>query len=218
MSITKFRDVDKAFFETLIGVPNFTLAQAKVTLTDDKNTSFDVPVRSTVKSKNLKQVKDEEYPCIIVQRDSPKIMEIFMPDVKPFYAALRKSTPDAEYKDVITQFFEPVPMEFRYEVSVCTKDYDQYNALCQWALKNYNQDSSKTIAVNKTFEAETVFGTVSDAEEVDYDFSKLAEPERSDGVMETIYEFILYPYIILNEPVDLDAIRNVVIGLKAKTP
>ena len=211
--IPSFTNVDKNFAEILLGIVGFTKSQLDITFTQNDGTTFTADLRVGNKAVDFSEEIIEHYPTVIMFRDTAEPRPSYTPANEPFYAALRKANNLSTYRDVITKFSEPIQMDFRYEVSVCAKDYDQSTAMNIWISK-FNYGKQKHFTFNKNITFESMFGEVTDGDLVGYDMRKLSQPERSDGVMETIYEFILHPYLVIQEPVDMATIRDILVGVK----
>lgn len=213
--ITSFSNVDKNFFEQLIGIKDFTVAQLNRSFTDRTGKTFSAIIKSDNTSIDYADEKKLVYPCIVVRGESPYFREGFSPSLHPIFGALRKSSGEATYNDIITQYFEPVPLVFRYEVSVCAKDYDQLTVMNQWIMK-FGYGTQKHFVFNKSISIETVFGDLDNGDIVEYTFKKLTDLRPPDNVMISLYEFLVMPYVVIKEAVDMPAIENLFVGVKIK--
>jgi hypothetical protein len=155
------------------------------------------------------QENREKYPSITIVYFTPEERPGFEPDNKPYYASHRDTNND-DILDTCTRYYDPIAFNCRYEIDIATKDKLQHLALTQWFSKRFLRGlSSKYLALDSGYEAGTPWGTDSGTETVEYAARKMADPERSDGVQQTIYEIILRPFIHIVEPEDVPLIEDV---------
>lgn len=210
--ITSFQNVDQEFIKQF---GEGTIVD-KIAMTDYRGTSFDVILRSSLKSAdNTVESERDAYPLILITSFTPKFRKGFRPDEKPFYT-LPRDTDSDDKLDTITQAFEPLAMVCRYEVNLFAKNARHFLAMTQWMIKNFEYYQQHFFTFNKTAVITTVWGDADDGEKVEYSFQHLTDPVRTDGVKESIYEFLLYPYVYVKDPVDLPIIQELNIGLSSE--
>lgn len=210
--IYSFQNVHENFFKLFVDA---FPAKAK-TFTDYSNRNFAASVHIVGQGgEDFVEAQRESYPQLIIQPFAPIFNKKYgVPDLKPYFADNRDTDNDGE-KDTTSQFFEPLAMTFRYEVSVCAKNFIQLEAMMMWFSQNFHYHPIQAwFDFNAKSPVATLWGNQDLCDKVPYDFELTAEPIRSDGIKEVIYEFQLHPFINL-KPVseDLPLIRNIALRM-----
>lgn len=154
------------------------------------------------------------YPTIIFMSNNPVVDQSkYYPD-QPEFGEITDEDLDGE-DDTIKLFPFPLPMDFNYEISVCSKSERQQQAVNQWLNKRFAYDTNKALTMNVGAPpVETFYGPdCVDADYVRYKFDYENDPVRSDGVFESIYQLHLYPYVYLACAVAVPLLKDLNIGL-----
>lgn len=141
------------------------------------------------------------YPCIVVQD--------YMPTPKPEWWVDMKSYVGGISKDGSTGYVykRPVWMNFRYDVSVVSKDYFEFTAMCDHFLTHFVYGDFRFIFNRQFPDTEYEVGDV-----VPYDVTCTDIPRR-DGVYERNFEFNLAVWVYCREPIKLDLVKKVIVGV-----
>ena len=99
----------------------------------------------------------------------------------------------------------PIWMDFRYDVSIATKDYFQSQSLKNLFL-------SRFIAQPKFIFNKTVIDGDEVGDVVPYTIRTTDVP-RTDGVLEVNYEFTLRAWLYVVEPREVDVVQQIVTDL-----
>lgn len=103
----------------------------------------------------------------------------------------------------------PIWMEFRYDVSIAAKGYNEYMALQDYFMENFVYGQRFLFCQKLT--GENAVGEV-----VPYEIRETDIP-RSDGVFEKNYEFTLSVWLYPQKPEEVDAlIQKIVVSLERK--
>jgi hypothetical protein len=100
----------------------------------------------------------------------------------------------------------PIWMEFKYDVSIVSKSYNEYMALQDYFMQNFVY--GKRFIFNEFAIGEDIIGDI-----VPYIVRDTDVP-RTDGVFETNYEFTCSVWLYPRKPEEVELIQRVVINLE----
>lgn len=190
--LTSISQVNEEFFKLFSGI--------KI---KDHTTGSEISVRSRFARKSAQDYVEEQenqvYPCIAIQDYQPTLAEDWWIDFKEYAGGL--ST------DNLTAYLyrRPIWMDFRYDVSIATKDYFQSQSLKNLFL-------SRFIAQPKFIFNRTVIDGDEVGDVVPYTIRTTDVP-RTDGVLEVNYEFTLRAWLYVVEPREVDVVQQIVTEL-----
>ena len=207
--IDSLHNVDLEFFKQLLG-QNMSYASSGVPLSDYSGNNFNATIRyAKLSSVDLTEEKIETYPIISINDFAPKPRPgYYFPDTSRF-GELRDTDNDVS-PDTITEFYDPINLVFKYQVSIASKSQSQWDAMKQYmtGFMYYNQ---KHFLFNQVTDFTDDLGDY-----VEYEIEHLSDNERRDGIFESIYEFTLYPYVYLKTPKDWAVLLNLNITVDAQ--
>ena len=191
--LTSISQINEQFFKVFHGV------KVKV-----GNKTISVPTRYAKKSSKdyTEEQPNQGYPCIAIQDYTPKLKREWYVDMRQYVGGLSS--------DSLTAFLysNPLWMEFRYDVSVAAKSYNEFIAIKDYFLGNYV--CGLRFLFNQKLSGEDSVGDV-----VPYTVRETDIP-RNDGVMETNYEFTLSAWIYPKEPKEVEIVKSIVVNLIPK--
>ena len=191
--LTSISQINEQFFKVFHGV------KVKV-----GNKTISVPARYAKKSSKdySEEQPNQSYPCISIQDYTPKLKREWYVDMRQYVGGLSS--------DSLTAFLysNPLWMEFRYDVSVAAKSYNEFMAIKDYFLGNYV--CGLRFLFNQKLSGEDAVGDV-----VPYTLRETDIP-RNDGVMETNYEFTLSAWVYPREPKEVEIVENIVVNLIPK--
>lgn len=137
------------------------------------------------------------YPCIAIQDFSPNPKKEWFIDMKAYFGG--KSL------DGLTGYLyqRPIWMEFRYDVSIVAKGYNDFMSMQDYFMENFVY--GKRFIFNSQLSGEDLVGDI-----VPYEVRETDIP-RSDGVFEMNYEFTCSVWLYPQKPEEVDLIQNIVI-------
>ena len=141
---------------------------------------------------------NQVYPCIALQDFTPTLKPEWYIDMRNYFGG--KSVDNLKgylYK-------RPVWMEFRYDVSIATKSYNEYVDLQDYFLEKFVY--GKRLMFNEKIIDGDSIGDV-----VPYTIRETDVPRR-DGVFEKNYEFTLSAWVYPQKPEEVELIQQIVVG------
>lgn len=125
----------------------------------------------------------EYYPCIVIQDFQPEIDKTQLYGIDYVEGAIDELTGTRE------RIALPIPMMFKFQVSVVTRRLKDLQSSTDWFLQNFDFQRPGFFQFNSI---DTEEGSVGDVVRYNCDFS---EVPREDGRFEVAYTFTLKPYI-----------------------
>lgn len=185
-------------------------------LTTYASSAFNVSIRYGRKSSgDYSEEEREHYPVISIEDFVPTVMKDWYDENGKRFAAARDTNNDG-VDDTITMFRDAIPFNFRYEVSVACKSEGEYYALLEWFAKTFELKNG-VFLFNKVTLPDDVGGPMADY--VNYDLDSRESP-RTDGIFETVFIFVLYPFVAIKDQVDYDVLSQIILtynGNETKT-
>lgn len=142
------------------------------------------------------------YPCIAIQDYVPVPREEWFIDMHAYFGG---KTLDG-LKGYLYQ--RPIWMNFKYDVSIVSKSYNEYMAMQDYFMSNFVY--GKRFIFNQHFSGEEAVGDI-----VPYEVRDTDVP-RTDGVFETNYEFTCSVWLYPRTPEEVDLVQSIVINLERK--
>lgn len=187
--LTSIRQVNEEFFRTFYGL--------KVTVGGVEKT---ILCRYARKSSNdyVEEQENQIYPCIAIQDYTPTLKNEWYVDMKPYIGG--KSL------DGLTAFLfmRPIWMEFRYDVSIAAKSYNDFLALQDYFMENFVY--GVRLMFNKQLSGDDLVGAI-----VPYTIRENYIP-RIDGVYEINYEFTCSVWVQPQKPKEVSLVQEIIIN------
>lgn len=141
------------------------------------------------------------YPCITINSEAPQVSKKRMLFVKDWFLGgfdIINATVD--------QIFMPIPLDFRYQVSVACYKKSERDAIEEWFLRKFNYHRiGNGMLLNVTETEEGDLG-------VAVPFSVATqEVGREDGVFEKIFDFTLETFVHLKASITEEYIQTVLL-------
>ena len=146
----------------------------------------------------VEEAENQVYPCIAIQDYTPTPKREWYIDMHPYFNG--KSLDGM--KGYLFQ--RPIWMEFRYDVSIVSKSYNEFMDMQNYFMKEFVY--GRRFLFNKCGEGEDELGDV-----VPYEIRETDIP-RTDGVFEKNYEFTLSVWVYPKDPEEVDLIQKVVVS------
>lgn len=145
----------------------------------------------------VEEQSNQVYPCIAIQDYAPTPKKEWFIDMKAYFGG--KSL------DGLTGYLcqRPIWMEFRYDVSIVAKSYNDFIAMQDYFMENFVY--GKRFIFNEKLSGEDTVGDI-----VPYSIRETDIP-RTDGVFETNYEFTCSVWLYPQKPEEVTLIQNIVI-------
>lgn len=187
--LTSIRQVNEEFFRTFYGIKIAVGGVEKTVLCRyARKSSFDYS------EEQLSQI----YPCIAIQDYTPNIKDEWYVDMKQYFGG--KSIDGL--KGYL--FSRPIWMEFRYDVSISAKSYNEFLALQDYFMENYVY--GVRFIFDKRLSGDNMVGDI-----VPYTVRENYIP-RNDGVYEINYEFTCSVWLQPQEPKEVDIVQKIVLS------
>lgn len=138
------------------------------------------------------------YPCIAIQDYQPTPDHRHYIDLKKYHGARNF---DGTLIELVRQ---PMWMNFKFDVSIASKSYTEYQMLSDYFLQQFV--SEQKFIFNKVDLTEINEGLVGDV--VPYEIRTTDIP-RSDGVFETNYEFTLFVWMQITKTEEADVVKQI---------
>ena len=188
--LTSIRQVNEEFFKLFFNTKIISKGVEKqVNFRYAKKSSYDY----------TEEQDNQIYPCIAVQDYAPNIEEGYV-DYNTYSGAEDLD----KLKGYI--FTRPIHLEFRYDVSIAAKSYNDFLALQDHFNKEYVCNTG--FIFNAKFEGEDYVGDVVQSS------VRATDIPRTDGVMETNYEFTVKAWVHVIEAKEVELVQKII--LKAK--
>ena len=193
--LTSIRQVNEQFFRKFFGL---TIpvggVDKKILCRYARKSSYDY----------AEEQAQQIYPCIAIQDYVPIPKEEWYIDMHAYFGG--KSFDGL--KGYLYQ--RPIWMEFKYDVSIVSKSYNEYMALQDYFMQNFVY--GKRFIFNQHFEGEDAIGDIVPYEVRDTDIP------RTDGVFETNYEFTCSVWLYPRKPEEVDLVQKIIITLERGDP
>ncbi len=148
----------------------------------------------------VEEQENQIYPCIAIMDYTPVPSRDWFVDMKTYFGG-------KGFSELTGYLYRrPVRMEFRYDVSIVSKSYNEF-----LAIQDY---------FNSTFVSQTGFlfnKKVVDGDEVGDVVLYTVRPTdipRTDGVYEMNYEFTLKPWIYAVKPKEVELVQAIILRSK----
>lgn len=186
--LTSIRQVNEEFFRKFYGV--------KISVEGTEKT---IACRYARKSSYdyAEEQDDQVYPCIAIQDYTPAVKQEWYVDMKPYFGG--KSLDGLKGN----LYMRPIWMEFRYDVGIAAKSYNDFLALQDYFMQNYVY--GVRMVFNERLSGENLVGDI-----VPYTIRENYIP-RTDGVYEINYEFTCSVWVQPHEPKEVDLIKQIVL-------
>lgn len=151
----------------------------------------------------VEEQENQVYPCVAIQDYTPTPKEEWYIDMHPYFGG--------KDKESLMGFLyqRPIWMEFRYDVSIASKNYTEFLAMQDYFMKNYVY--GKRFIFNQKLSGDDAVGDI-----VPYEVRETDVP-RTDGVYEMNYEFTLSVWLYPVEPTEVELIQEIVINAEPKS-
>lgn len=191
--LTSIRQVNEEFFRKFYGL--------KMTMGGEEKTILCRYARKSSKD-YVEEQETQIYPCIAIQDYSPRIKDEWYVDMKSYFGG--KSL------DGLTGYLymRPIWMEFRYDVSIAAKSYNEYLVMQDYFMKNFVY--GVRFIFNEQLGGDDLVGDI-----VPYTIRDNDIP-RTDGVYETNYEFTCSVWLQPKTPKEVDLVQSIVIRCAPK--
>lgn len=187
--LTSIRQVNEEFFRTFYGIKITVGGVEKTVLCRyARKSSFDYSEEQAT----------QIYPCIAIQDYTPNIKDAWYVDMKQYFGG---QSIDG-LKGYL--FSRPIWMEFRYDVSIAAKSYNELLALQDYFMENYVY--GVRFIFDKHLSGDNMVGDI-----VPYTLRENYIP-RNDGVYEINYEFTCSVWLQPQEPKEVDLIQEIVLS------
>lgn len=186
--LTSIRQVNEEFFRKFYGLKMLMGGVEKTVLCRyAKKSSYDY----------VEEHSNQIYPCIAIQDFSPNPKKEWFIDMKAYFGG--KSL------DGLTGYLyqRPIWMEFRYDVSIVAKSYNDFITMQDYFMENFVY--GKRFVFNEHLGGEDLVGDI-----VPYEVRGTDIP-RTDGVFEKNYEFTCSVWLYPQKPEEVTLIQNIVI-------
>lgn len=187
--LTSIRQVNEEFFRLFYGL--------KVTVGEEEKNILCRYARKS--SKDYVEEQDTQiYPCIAIQDYTPKIKDDWYVDMKAYFGG--KSL------DGLTGYLykRPIWMEFRYDVSIAAKSYNDFLALQDYFMSHFVY--GVRFIFNKRLSGEDTVGDI-----VPYKVRENDIP-RTDGVYEINYEFTCSVWLTPQESQEIELVQKIILS------
>lgn len=182
------RKVNEEFFRTFYGL--------KVPFKDGEKVVLCRYARKSSKD-YVEEQKNHVYPCIAIQDYSPNVKDDWYIDMKSYFGG--KSL------DGLSGYLyrRPIWMEFRYDVSIAAKSYNDYLAIKDFFMEKFMY--GKRFVFNPKLSGDDLVGDIVPYRVIDTDIP------RVDGVFETNYEFTCDVWLCPVTPEEVTLVENIVL-------
>ena len=186
--LTSIRQVNEEFFRTFYGLKVSVGGVEKTVLCRyARKSSYDY----------AEEQSNQTYPCIAIQDYTPTIKDNWYVDMKSYFGG--KSLDGL--KGYL--FMRPIWMEFRYDVGIAAKSYNEFLAIQDYFMEHFVY--GVRFIFNKQLSGEDLVGDI-----VPYTVRENYIP-RTDGVYEINYEFTCIVWLQPQEPKEVDLVQNIVL-------
>lgn len=183
--LTTIRQVNEEFFRKFYGL--------KMVLGGVEKT---IPCKYARKSSyDYTEADDLVYPCIAIQDYTPSPKPEWSIDMHPYFGGVSADGQKAYL------YQKPIWMEFRYDVSIASKSYNDYMAMQDYFVRNFVY--GKRFIFCQELDGEDTVGDI-----VPYTIRETDIP-RNDGVFEMNYEFTCSVWLYPTEPEEVALIQKI---------
>ena len=191
--ITSIKQVNTEFFKLFHGV--------KIQIEGEEVV---IPSRYYKKSSfNYVENSPEVYPCITIQDYSPELKPEWFIDMRPRIGGISTDGLRAQlYKS-------PVWMNFRYDVGLASKGYNETQAMRDYFQRRFNSEVG--FIFNSVIVDNEILGDV-----VPYTM-RMTDIPRNDGIFETNMEFNLSVWVYLVEPKEVELVQEIILNINPVT-
>jgi len=189
---TSIDQVNEEFFKLFFNYPLVIDGEAQVVhFRYAKKSGFDY----------VEEDDNQIYPCIVIQDYSPELRDSWFVDLKKYLGEFSEDGLKAYL------YQRPIWMDFRYDVSICAKNYFEYKALQQSFLRQFQTQGR--LILDKTD-----LGVNGEVGEV-VPFKVIAtDIPRGDGVSETNYEFSLAVWLAPTTKEEVDVVTSIILNIE----
>lgn len=191
--LTTIRQVNEQFFRKFYGLKMQIGGAEKVVLCRyAKKSSYDY----------VEEQANQIYPCIVIQDYTPTPKDEWYIDMRSYFGG--KSF------DGLTGYLynRPIWMEFRYDVSIVAKSYNDFISMQDYFMQNFVY--GVRFIFNQKLDGENAVGDI-----VPYEVRETTIP-RTDGLFEMNYEFTCSVWLYSQTPKEVDLVKKIVINAMIK--
>ena len=190
---TSIRQVNEEFFKRFY--------RLRIPIGDEERV---IPCRYARKSSRdyVEEQENQIYPCIAIQDYTPRIKDDWYLDMKTYLGDISRD------KLVGYLYRNPVWMEFRYDVSIVAKGYNEFIAMQDYFTENFVYNLR--FVFNSKLSGEDLVGDV-----VPYTIRENYIP-RNDGVFEINYEFTCSVWVQPEKAQVVDLVQLVRINMQGE--
>lgn len=191
--LTSIRQVNEEFFRTFFGI--------KVKVGDEEKSTLCRYAKKSSKD-YVEEQENQIYPCIAIQDFTPVPKREWYIDMHAYFGG--KSL------DGLTGYLyqRPIWMEFRYDVSIAAKSYNEFMAMQDYFMENFVY--GKRFIFNKQLGGEDTVGDI-----VPYEVRETDIP-RTDGVLEMNYEFTCSVWLYPQKPEEVELVQQIILRANPK--
>ena len=191
--LTSIRQVNEEFFRTFYGIKiPIKGVETPILCRYAKKSSYDY----------VEEQDNQQYPCIAIQDFTPTPKKEWYIDMKAYFGGTSAD-------GLVGYLYQrPIWMEFRYDVSIAAKGYNEYMAMQDYFMENFVY--GKRFIFCKRLTGEDMVGEI-----VPYEIRDTDIP-RTDGVFEKNYEFTLSVWLHPQKPEEVELIQKIVVSLEQK--
>lgn len=186
--LTTIRQVNEEFFRKFYGLKiPMGGVEKPVLCRYAKKSSYDYVEEQTT----------QVYPCIAIQDYTPIPKKEWYIDMHAYFGG--KSL------DGVTGYLyqRPIWMEFRYDVSIVAKSYNEFIAMQDYFMENFVY--GKRFIFSAQLSGEDIVGDI-----VPYEVRETDIP-RTDGVFEMNYEFVCSVWLYPQKPEEVELIQSILV-------
>lgn len=186
--LSTIRQVNEEFFRKFYGLKVTIGGKEKTILCRyAKRSSYDY----------AEEQDNQMYPCIVIQDYTPTPKKEWFIDMHAYFGGKSLDGLDGYL------YQRPIWMEFRYDVSVVSKSYNEFISLQDYFVENFVY--GKRFLFNEQLSGEDAVGDV-----VPYTVRETSIP-RTDGVFETNYEFTCSVWLYPRKAEEVSLIQNIIL-------
>lgn len=191
--LTTIRQVNEQFFRKFYGLKMQIGGAEKVVLCRyAKKSSYDY----------VEEQANQIYPCIVIQDYTPTPKDEWYVDMHSYFGG--KSL------NGLTGYLyqRPIWMEFRYDVSIVAKSYNDFISMQDYFMQNFVY--GVRFLFNQRLDGENAVGDI-----VPYKVRETTIP-RTDGLFEMNYEFTCSVWLYSQTPQEVALVQKIVVGAMPK--
>lgn len=191
--LTTIRQVNEQFFRKFYGLKMQIGGAEKVVLCRyAKKSSYDY----------VEEQANQIYPCIVIQDYTPTPKDEWYVDMHSYFGG--KSL------NGLTGYLyqRPIWMEFRYDVSIVAKSYNDFISMQDYFMQNFVY--GVRFLFNQKLDGENAVGDI-----VPYEVRETTIP-RTDGLFEMNYEFTCSVWLYSQTPQEVSLVQKIVVGAMPK--